>query len=387
MSRPPLFSSTFLQHRIWLIGLAALAWPPAVVKKVWQTLKKGEIAETDLRVGGESLRKKIDLTNWQFISIKKFFTEYTFTSFLDWLNQRQYSVLTEQDVAYPALLRCLDSAPPVLWYQGDWDTALPLTAVIGTRHPTPYGLAASDQLVRELVTKGWGIVSGFMYGADIAAQQQALEAGGHTVGVLGFGLQQMYPTSHRRLVPDYLAQGGVLISPFAPWAPPRQWRFLERNKVVAGLARALLVTEALPQSGTHSTVAAALDLGRPVGVLPSPITSPFAAGASLLANQGALLVHSADQLLGELTESAEINESLSVYSLPKLPDEVPRELEPLARVLKAGPSTVTNLTVELNQPVSEMAAQLSRLELLGLVIREGAWFRWRTQQMDLTKRK
>lgn len=278
------------QKRRWLIGISALDWPVKKIHQSLEWLKTGELKETDFQTLNLRVIQKLALTEYQIKTAKKFFSEYNFCSFQNWLIDQQIRVCCELDTDYPNLLKQLDLAPPVLWFKGNWPISPKLVAVVGTRHPSQAGVIKTQQAVAEIVSLGYGIVSGFMFGSDQVAQQQALKSAGDSIGILGFGFKYIYPASFFSLAQRFLADGGTLISPFSPWAKPQKWRFLDRNKIVAGLAKAIIVTEALPRSGTHTTVTAGADLARLVGVLPSLKTSLFYAGEKALLDQGVTLV-------------------------------------------------------------------------------------------------
>lgn len=286
--------------RDWLIGLSALDWP---VKKVFQLLsllETGQVTENNLRVELLSLAEILSLTIYQFKSILNFITEYNFTSFKTWLDAQQIRVQTKFDSDYPAELKQLSSAPLVLWSRGKYPVRQNMIAVIGSRHPSLLGVAKTEELVSKLVKLEFGIISGFMYGADQTAQQQAIKLGGYSLGVLGYGLNQVYPASYFTLMKNFQQQGGSLISEFPPWAKPQKWRFLKRNLLVASLAKAVIVTEAAVGSGSHSTVKAARILNKPVGVLPCSSASPFYAGAQVLLAEGVESVTSIHEFLATI---------------------------------------------------------------------------------------
>jgi|GEM_PF-7105924 len=285
------------KNRQDLIGLAALDWPLAKIHQARSWLQTGEISEADLRLMPLAMIEKLSISDYQVKTAKKFFSEYNFASFLEWLADQEIRVSCEAEKDYPQLLRELDSHPAVLWHRGHWPVRPELVAVVGTRHPSLPGIVMTQNLVTEIVSLGLGVVSGFMFGSDQVAQQQALKVGGWSVGVLGFGLNKIYPASFFTLTRIFLDQGGTLVSPFPPWTVPQKWRFLERNKIVAGLAKAVIVTEALPRSGTHTTVTAAADLGRLAGVLPSAKASLFYPGAKVLLDEGVSLVENVAEFL------------------------------------------------------------------------------------------
>lgn len=356
------------RDRWQLIVLATLDWPAAQVAKVWRALKNGELMWRSLRFPSLALQQKFDLTQFQLNSIKKFFSEYTFDSFENWVFEQQFRVVTLLDRDYPTRLKDLAQPPPVLWSTGVWPSWAQTAAVIGSRHPSAYGIQVSEVVVQQLVALGCTIVSGCMFGADIIAQQQALATQGQAVGVLGYGLLKRYPVTLKNNIADFVSHGGGLISPFAPWAEPRPWRFLARNQIVAALADAVIVTEALPKSGTHSTVAMAAELGRVAAVLPSPLTSPFAPGVTVLLDQGALLLHSAEQLLSEVPAWKKLQITANVR-------KTTAETSQLLVVLQQVPKTLTELSNLVALTPSQLLMELTQLELQGKVKREGAVFR------------
>lgn len=361
-------------QRSQLIVLAALDWPVSQTQKVWRALKNGGLQWEHFRELSGGMKHKFDLTNYQLESAKKLFSEHTLYSFENWLETHEIRVIVWGDAAYPIRLKNLAHPPPVLWYQGDWPELNRTVAVIGTRHPSAYGNQASQLIVGQLVSHHCTIISGCMFGADITAQQQTLTAGGKAIGILGYGILERYPHSLTPAIAAFLKNGGTLLSVFPPWTKPRKWRFLARNQIVAALADAVVVTEALPKSGTHSTVTMAADLGKVAGVLPSPLMSPFAPGVSVLLEQGALLLHSAAQLIPEIP--AWQTESFSDFPARANSEET----QPTSRLiiaLQAMPKTLTELSMLLAASPATLMVELTQLELQGSVIREGSLFRWR----------
>lgn len=160
-------------------------------------------------------------------------------------------------------------------------------AIVGTRRPTSYGRKVSFDFAYKLAQQGIVIVSGLAYGVDKAAHEGALAASGQTIAVLAHGLDTIYPTTHSRLAQDIVERGGCLISEYPEGTAIMKHRFLERNRLVAGLADALLVIEAGEQSGTSSTVQFALEQNKEVFAVPGPITSPASRGTNRIIQQGA----------------------------------------------------------------------------------------------------
>lgn len=211
-------------------------------------------------------------------------------------------ILTMQDAEYPVRLKNIFDPPCLLYYKGK----LPLfdeeaaVAVVGTRTATPYGLQSARELGYGLAKGGALVVSGLARGCDSEAIQGALRAGGVTVGVLGGGIDVIYPPENERLYAD-VAASGVLISEYPPGTETLPGHFPARNRVMSGLTVASLVIEAPARSGALITAALALDQGRDVYAVPGPISSMQSVGCNRLIRDGAGLVAEADDLLRDYT--------------------------------------------------------------------------------------
>ena len=198
------------------------------------------------------------------------------------------NAISVNDPLYPSRLKTIPDAPKKLYYLGNLRPEIDkIVAIVGTRKPTAYGRAVTTRLAEMLARRGVAIVSGLALGVDGIAQQSAIGAGGHTLAVLASGLTEITPHSHRNLAIQILEHQGALLSENAPGTPPLKWQFLKRNRIVSGLADAVIVTEAGAKSGTMNTVMHALAQGRDVYAVPGNITSPMSAGCNRLIEQGA----------------------------------------------------------------------------------------------------
>lgn len=200
---------------------------------------------------------------------------------------------------YPARLRELPDAPVALYCRGDLsaaETPLPV-AVIGARRPSSYGQNAARLLAGELARGGAVIVSGMAYGLDSAAHEAALEAGMPTVACLAFGHGRCYPAAHAALK-ERIEACGLTLSEYPPGTRPQKEYFLQRNRLIAGLSRGVLVVEAKARSGTMNTVARAVDYGRDVFAVPGSIFSELSAGTNELLCQGMQAVRRAEDIFG-----------------------------------------------------------------------------------------
>jgi DNA processing protein len=202
--------------------------------------------------------------------------------------------------AFPPLLRNIPDPPLALFYRGDVSLLKqPAIGVVGARKPTAYGRAACRHLVKQLAQTGMVIVSGLAYGIDAEAHRAALDAGAPTVGVMGCGIDQVYPVFHRRLYAE-IGSSGLLLSEYPPGTPAKPGLFPERNRIISGLSLGVLVVEAAERSGSLITADCALEQGREVFAVPGPIFSEVSAGPHNLLKQGAKLVTNAADVLDEL---------------------------------------------------------------------------------------
>jgi DNA processing protein len=209
-------------------------------------------------------------------------------------------LVTWDDPDYPAGLHDLADPPPVLWALGAWPPPGRAVAIVGARAATPYGTGLARRLAADLVAADVAVVSGAAEGIDRAAHEGALDApGGWTVGVLGCGFGHVYPAHHRALY-KAISTRGTLLSEFPPEAPPSKGSFPRRNRLIAALARGVVVVEARARSGSLITVDHALDLGREVFAVPGPAGAPGSEGPHALLRDGATLVEGAPDVLRAL---------------------------------------------------------------------------------------
>ena len=206
--------------------------------------------------------------------------------------------ISPQSNKFTQIIAPIALMPKKLYYIGELPAERrPAVAIVGTRKPTAYGREVTAQIASELARRGVVIVSGMALGVDGIAHRAALEVGGTTIAVQGNGLAHLYPSAHRQLGEDIVASGGAILSEYEPDIPARDFQFLERNRIVSGLADAVLITEAAARSGTLNTAKHALEQGKEVFVVPGNITSPLSAGCNALLKQGATPVTSAEDII------------------------------------------------------------------------------------------
>lgn len=203
------------------------------------------------------------------------------------------------DPNYPVTLRNIPSPPKELFWLGSQPSAWqdkPKVAIVGSRKISAYGRAVTQQLASELAGAGVVIISGLAFGVDAVAHQAALDVGGITVAVMPGGVETIYPTSHTNLARQILRGGGALVSEYPSGTPAFKQNFVARNRIVSGLADALLITEAAAMSGSLHTARFALDQGKTVMAVPGNITSPGSEGCNNLIKTGATPVTSVNDV-------------------------------------------------------------------------------------------
>jgi len=219
---------------------------------------------------------------------------------LDYLNHRRISLLCYGDQSYPQQLCALADPPVFLFYRGDLSCLQkPSVALVGSRAATSYGRDISYKLATGLARQGVVVVSGVALGIDAHAHRGALAAGGLTAGVLGCGLDVVYPRANKDLYPE-IADHGVLLSEYPCGTRPDGFRFPARNRIISGLVQGVVVIEATLKSGSLITARLALDQGREVFAVPGRINSAKSEGAHHLIRQGAHLVQRVDDITEEL---------------------------------------------------------------------------------------
>ena len=206
--------------------------------------------------------------------------------------------ISPQDSVYTKVLTHIAKPPKSLYFIGKLPKdRKPTVAIVGTRKPTAYGREVTETLANNLAKRGVVVVSGLALGVDAIAHNATLDAGGMTIAVLANALPAIQPSTNRNLGERIVREGGAIICEHSDDSAFGSWSFLERNRIVAGLADAIIITEAAQRSGTLNTAAHALDQGKEVFVVPGNISSPMSAGCNQLLKQGARVATMAEDIL------------------------------------------------------------------------------------------
>jgi len=272
-------------------------------------------------------------------------------------------LLVPPDSAYPSRLRSIPDPPATLFCRGDTSLlARRAVAIVGSRQHTRYGGEVAARLGEEAARAGVLVVSGMARGLDAVAQAAALEAGGSTIGVLGTAVDVVYPVANRPLF-DRVVRDGLLVSEYPPGQRAHGGSFPRRNRLISGLADALVVVEAAEASGTLITVNCALEQGRDVLAVPGPINSPTSRGTNRLLRDGATPILEPADLLTALGIAGGEKPTGPVAAPCTLTADEARVFDSLS----ADPCHIDELALNTGLPIGLLLGTLLGLELGGLI--------------------
>ncbi len=306
-----------------------------------------------------------------------------------------YSMCFLGDEDYPQALMAIYDPPPVLFYRGDLSRLNERQiAIVGSRTPTEDAQKITFDLAQYLVQAGFVVTSGLAQGVDRQAHLGALAQlpalSGRTIGVMGTGIDVCYPRNHTALFAQIVAEGGCLISELLPSTPASKHTFPRRNRLVAGLSLATVVTEAALQSGSLITARLSAEMGKQVFAIPSSINNPNAEGCHHLIREGATLIYHPEQIIEDLNQGGDFfnalpktfSQGMSVYAeLSSAPTPavstpnkstviVPEHLSAVYDMMDE-PRDLDALVMMSGHPVAQLLSALMELEILGLIQQTG----------------
>ena len=291
---------------------------------------------------------------------------------------RGIKLISQQDPAYPALLLNIPDPPPVLYCNGMLDGDLCHIAIVGSRRATAYGAMTAKRLGRQLADRGVSVISGMANGIDTAAHLGALDAGGHTVAVLGSGINRIYPARNRKLY-DRIIQRGAVVTEFALDTPPKPHHFPQRNRIISGMALGTVVVEAAQRSGALITARLAAEQGREVYAVPGNIHTPGARGTHHLIKQGAKLVENAQDIIEEILPQVDpgedfpyVNDQRGVASMHS--HGLDGDLAHVLRAISHNPIHIDDLLLRCGLEPGPLTAILGELEIMGAIVQEPGKF-------------
>lgn len=288
------------------------------------------------------------------------------------LEKAKIALIEKNDPAFPKILREIPSPP--LWLYGK-GTTLPneeAIAIVGSRKATSYGKEATGKIISGLAAKtSITVASGLAAGIDGEAHRAAIKHGLRTIAVIGTGLDEnsFFPPQHITLAHEIIERGGAIISEYPIGMPALKQNFVQRNRLIAGLAKGTLVIEAAEKSGALITAHFALEQGRSVMAAPGSIFSPYSTGTNSLIREGARVVASADDVIDELNLQTKDSQTKNKNRLTDDKEKI--IYESLDRPLK-----LDELVEKLNFSPADIISRLSMLELKGLAKNIGGeWIR------------
>ncbi len=292
---------------------------------------------------------------------------------LELIEKYKVNLLTFLDSEYPQNLKEIYSPPIVLYCKGAGLSVFDKNiAIVGARKANSYAKQVIKQIVPELVSNGYKIISGGACGVDSMAHQATIDCGGKTIVVFGAGLMHPYPENNKNLFRDVIKKGGMLLSPFPFQMPPDRGNFPARNRIIAGLSSGCLIVQAAQKSGALITAKFALDEGRQVFAIPGDVNDKLSFGCHYLIKQGAKLVNCVEDILEEFGEvnSCVIKE---VKKEKKKKSVKIIEQNPILSILPSS-SSIDELVVKTGFSLQELQDKLFELQLEGKVKQNFAGF-------------
>jgi DNA processing protein len=341
-------------------------------------------------IGPAKFRKLLDEFKTAKAAWENIKPEFSIENYLKKLKEKDVWFVTLQDEEYPELLKEIKSPPFVLYGRGNIEllggpvksnssrqgsfavhavgspssfATPPTIGVVGARKTTQYGREVTKLLTAELVLSGFTIVSGLALGVDAVSHMTALENSGRTIAVLGCGVDCCNPRENQSIYDEILKSGNCVISEFPLGMKPTQWTFPARNRIIAGLSQAVLVTEGAEDSGSLITAKFALKFNRKVFAVPGPITSQMSKGPYALIQKGAKLVTSGEDILKEL--KSQISNVKTKTQISKITNATGDELK-ILKLLENEPLHFDELVRRTKFTSSRLSSILSLMEIKGL---------------------
>jgi DNA processing protein len=275
-------------------------------------------------------------------------------------------LVTYISLDYPKSLFEIPDPPPFLYIKGELRSHELSIAIVGSRRATSYGLMTTVKLAEALSSHGVCVVSGMARGVDTAAHKGALQAGGRSIGVLGCGVDKIYPPENRALFEE-MAGKGCLVSEFPLGTLPLAENFPRRNRIISGLSSGVLVVEAAEKSGSLITAQYALEHGRDVFAVPGNISFATSRGCNRLIKQGAKLVDCVEDILEELPRGALASVDTPLFQpLPRTFALTPKEAA-IYELLARSPLHIDDIISQTELTAGEVSSMLLHLELKGAV--------------------
>ncbi|MFC1600477.1 DNA-processing protein DprA [Patescibacteria group bacterium] len=318
-------------------------------KKVW-SLRKESLVEVGISI--KKTQKFIDYRN-----------EFDINNYFNRLKKLNINFYTYKDKDYPRNLSGLSDEPLILYYKGKIKKRdKNAVAIVGSRKITSYGRDVATKFASELATYGATIVSGLAFGVDVAAHKACLEAGGRAIAVLASGLDTITPVSNSWLGKEIIKKGGAIVSEYPLGHKPQKSDFPERNRIISGLSKAVLVIEGAKKSGTLHTASHAAEQGRQVFAVPGQVTSPMSQAPHYLIKNGAKMATSTEDVLEELDMQLKVDHEEVEKIMPEGKDEAK-----ILSVLEKEPLHTDEIIRLSDLNINIVSSKLTMMEIKGVV--------------------
>ena len=302
----------------------------------------------------------VDYLGEDYDKFRQKLINFSFETLEKYLNNKHVGYFTIESEIYPEQLKQLDEPPYILYYIGDVSLiSTKCLAIVGSRTPTYYGREVTKNFARQLVKNGFTIVSGLSTGVDKIAHETALNECGKTIAVLGNGFQKMYPKSNINLARE-IVQKGLLLTEYYPTFQARNYSFPMRNRIIAGLSKGVLITEAAKKSGSLHTKNFALDLGIDVFSVPGNITSPKSEGSNNIIKYGhAQMVTTPNDILEQY--------GIKPQKVEKQKIELNFDENKIYNVLKDGEKSFDEIQCQTGILVQTLNTCLTTMQIRGII--------------------
>lgn len=349
-----------MENRLYQYGFFRY---PGVGRKKKRKLLEFYQEEEMLKWSDTEWKDKLTAQEWKYFQGKKDTYNIEETK-SEWeiLKKKGIEFIYHTDENYPEKLKEIPDPPLGLFLKGKLPREKKTVAIVGARTPTAYGKEMAFYFARELAKSGIAVVSGLAFGIDVAAHKGALDANGETFGILGCGVDLVYPKENY-FIYEKMAQSGGILSEYEPGAIPDRWRFPERNRIISGLSDGVLVVEAKKKSGSLITADCALEQGKDVFAIPGRILDPLSEGTNWLIREGAKMVTEPSHILDELFPLCE----KKVKDMRKSEKLLDNKEKIVYDCLSLDPKNIEEIINITNFTVSEVISILFRLELNGYV--------------------
>jgi DNA processing protein len=282
------------------------------------------------------------------------------------IEDTKIDIITWNDTDYPRRLREIDQSPPVLYIRGELsEDDFWTVAIVGTRRITAYGRQVTNDIAAGLSRQHITVVSGLARGVDAVAHQASLQVGGRSLAVMGCGVDVIYPPEHARLAENIIASG-ALLSDYPPGTQPESGNFPPRNRIISGLAQAVIIVEASEQSGALITAAFAAEQGRDVFAVPGQLYAPQSKGTNRLIREGAHIFVDVQDVIEKLNMVQIVEHRQARMVLPSDAQEAK-----LFQILNREPLHIDEIRSQVNLPIETVSATLTMMELKGMVRQVG----------------